>query len=765
MLAMASSNLWRAPTLDDFSSAASPASHWSIRSGINNVWPSLPPSFLLRTPARLMASHFAVPLRSRPPFCRWLVLALAASSCARAHFPFSYSAVESIGLVQAAFPPSSGVNVSPDAGFFARPEYDYLRLQPLVTGYTWHYRGTISNTRTTLPAELKVEVVSATAAGSGPTLLVDYTIRHTVTFGAASAVTTVTGVVNSQGDFVSKTQTTSLAPALPSLERRFVDGGLRGLPRRLMENSSGTRTAYARVSELVAGVATDGLGSQMRVEVGAIASLTTSLGTFETLAVTQSLGIGSLNGRAPSLNPDGTVSFFPSFTGRPTEVRITSAYAVDVGPVRITWTQTEAQREPVTGSLQLVATSFPLTPRPVRGPHIVADPVPSAVEPGSPFVLVADVLGITPTTPDLSAPSTSPESDSAGIQYRWTTPRGLRWTRTAAFYLASAAPEDAGTYQLEVIAPAGSTQTAPARVTVTPAAPSSRLINVASRAPSGASADTIIAGIVLSPAPAAAAATRRLLFRAVGPTLRTFGVADADPDPTLVIYDSANREIARCDNWDSAGDVADRVAAATTSLGTFPLPPGSRDAALVLDLAPGAYTAHLLAANAGAAASPVGLVEIYDASAAGSVGPRIANLSTRCRIGLGDQILIPGIVVTEGSARLLVRGLGPALRQHGITDALLDPEITLYAGSTPIAYNNDWSIPAAVPLPAASGGAANPPSVSQAAQLAGAAPLASGSRDAALVVTLPPGSYTLHVRSRQPQQTGVAIAEVFLLNP
>jgi len=147
------------------------------------------------------------------------------------------------------------------------------------------------------------------------------------------------------------------------------------------------------------------------------------------------------------------------------------------------------------------------------------------------------------------------------------------------------------------------------------------------------------------------------------------------------------------------------------------------------------------------------------------VGPGIGNLSTRCRIGLGDEILIPGIVVSEGSARLLVRALGPTLAQFGITDALPDPEITIYAGDLPVAYNNDWSAGPFVPTAGAGSGPTAPPSVVQAAQLVGAAPLNRSAKDAALVATLPPGSYTLHVRSRQPQQTGVAVAEVFLLNP
>ncbi|HEY1110196.1 MAG TPA: hypothetical protein VGE76_16210, partial [Opitutaceae bacterium] len=323
------------------------------------------------------------------------------------------------------------------------------------------------------------------------------------------------------------------------------------------------------------------------------------------------------------------------------------------------------------------------------------------------------------------------------------------------FWLERITAADAGRYRLDVVAPTGTAAGMPTLVTVTSAAPASRLVNVASRAPAGAAAGPIIAGIVLNPGASGSATTRRLLFRAVGPALRAFGLDEAEPDPTLVIFDAANREIARCDDWDSSPTIAAQVGTAVALVGTFPLPAGSRDAALVLDLAPGAYTAHLLGSAAGGPA--VGLIEIYDASG-GTAGPRIGNLSTRCVLGTHDQILIPGIVVTQGSARLLVRALGPALKRFGVTDALPDPELALYAGDTLIAANDDW-------YSATASAAGSVPALTQAIQAAGASPFESSSLDAALVVTVPPGNYTLHVRSQNPRQSGAVVAEVFLLNP
>jgi hypothetical protein len=130
-------------------------------------------------------------------------------------------------------------------------------------------------------------------------------------------------------------------------------------------------------------------------------------------------------------------------------------------------------------------------------------------------------------------------------------------------------------------------------------------------------------------------------------------------------------------------------------------------------------------------------------------------------VGFGEGILIPGIVVADGGARLLMRALGRSLSDYGVTDGLPDPEITLYCGNTPVAGNDDWRCSDAItemtPFGETAAGR-----IATATTAAGALPLRSD-KDSALVVTLPPGNYTLHVRSHRPWQTGVVIAEVFLM--
>lgn len=130
---------------------------------------------------------------------------------------------------------------------------------------------------------------------------------------------------------------------------------------------------------------------------------------------------------------------------------------------------------------------------------------------------------------------------------------------------------------------------------------------------------------------------------------------------------------------------------------------------------------------------------------------RLGNLATRALVGAGDQVLIPGFTVTgTGQMRVLLRAVGPTLAAFGVTGVLADPQVTLFAGTTVVAGNDNW------------GSAANAAEVAAAAAQVGAFALGSGSRDAAMLVTLPPGSYTAGV-SGVGGTTGTALVEVYVL--
>lgn len=96
-------------------------------------------------------------------------------------------------------------------------------------------------------------------------------------------------------------------------------------------------------------------------------------------------------------------------------------------------------------------------------------------------------------------------------------------------------------------------------------------------------------------------AARRVLIRAVGPTLAQFGVAVPSPAPSLSVFRAAT-PVASNTRW--GGEPA--LAAAFAATGAFALPPASADSALLLTLEPGAYTAQVRDATGGEI-----LVEVY----------------------------------------------------------------------------------------------------------------------------------------------------------
>lgn len=188
-------------------------------------------------------------------------------------------------------------------------------------------------------------------------------------------------------------------------------------------------------------------------------------------------------------------------------------------------------------------------------------------------------------------------------------------------------------------------------------------------------------------------------------------------------------------------------------MGGFSLPAGSRDAALLLTLNPGAYTAQVSGPDD---RSGTALVEVYDAGPTAATGsdPRLINIATRGRLAAGDDPLIAGIVVTGNAPkRLLIRAIGPGLVPFGVTGVLADPMLSLVGpGSFTLAANDDWASPAA--------GAATAFDVAATAVATGAFALPSGSRDACLLLTLAPGSYTAQVVGKN-NGAGAVLIEVY----
>jgi hypothetical protein len=281
------------------------------------------------------------------------------------------------------------------------------------------------------------------------------------------------------------------------------------------------------------------------------------------------------------------------------------------------------------------------------------------------------------------------------------------------------------------------------------AARTDRLVNLSSRlrVAAGDASRSVIAGFVV-----AGTEPKRVLVRAVGPGLSGFGVAGALGNPSLQIY-SGSTMIAENNDWSNNTDVS----AISDSVGAFKLTANSQDAALVATLEPGAYTA-VVQANGG---SGVVLVEVYDAATNTQLSTQqMVNISTRGFVDTGDGQLIAGFVISGNAPkRVLVRGIGPGLTQFGLSGAVADPQLKIYAanGNTLVAQNDDWSTPQPV---SATQAAATSAEVAAASTATGAFPLAAASKDAAIVITLMPGQYSAVV-SGAGNGTGAGLVEVY----
>lgn len=260
--------------------------------------------------------------------------------------------------------------------------------------------------------------------------------------------------------------------------------------------------------------------------------------------------------------------------------------------------------------------------------------------------------------------------------------------------------------------------------TVFSVSPSVKLSNVSVRA-RVVPGEALTVGVVTS-------GSRTLLLRGIGPGLATFVGREAAGDPTLLIGSGTNPQLAANDNWNGVP----ALAAAFTEVGAFALPNDSLDAVVLTPLA-GAATARVSVAAAGLV-----LMEAYDVS--GDRFDRLINLSARHAVGADADALVAGFnVVGVGSITLLIRGVGPTLRDFGVTNAIEDPTLQVFRGETQLASNNDWES-----------------SVAATARAVGAFPLAAASKDAALLLTVAPGSYTIRLANAQ-ARNGEGLIEIY----
>jgi aryl-phospho-beta-D-glucosidase BglC (GH1 family) len=125
-----------------------------------------------------------------------------------------------------------------------------------------------------------------------------------------------------------------------------------------------------------------------------------------------------------------------------------------------------------------------------------------------------------------------------------------------------------------------------------------RLVNISGRGSVDATSN-LIAGFVVG-----GDGSMNVLVRAVGPTLTDYGVTGVLSNPKVTIYNSKGVELASNDDWGGSSTLSSTF----TKVGAFNLPTSSKDAAILLTLAPGAYTAVVSGVNG---TTGVALVEVY----------------------------------------------------------------------------------------------------------------------------------------------------------
>jgi hypothetical protein len=204
------------------------------------------------------------------------------------------------------------------------------------------------------------------------------------------------------------------------------------------------------------------------------------------------------------------------------------------------------------------------------------------------------------------------------------------------------------------------------------------------------------------------------------------------------------------DNWATDASLAGTMQRA----GAFAFPNGSRDAALSALLPAGAHTVQVSGAGGSSGTALFELYDLADPSAPAAAG--CTNFAARSFVSTEQASLTAGFVVSGYTTRkYLLRVAGPALAAAGLTSGVLaDPRLRLVRNAGALEYafseNDNWD------------STSTRSAIAEAAGKVGAFPFAGGSRDAALVVALPPGTYTA-TASATGSASGIALLELYEL--
>jgi len=335
--------------------------------------------------------------------------------------------------------------------------------------------------------------------------------------------------------------------------------------------------------------------------------------------------------------------------------------------------------------------------------------------------------------------------------YQWTAQDGQPLpadTTSAQLVIPSFDRVNYGGYQVKVTGPNDSALSGVATISFSQSVVNRPyLANLSGRAYVGTGDDTAIAGFAARINVGALGVST--LLRGAGPALKDYGVGNFLPNPLLNLFNASSTLIANNDTWGGGTDLRN----AASTVGAFPFSPDSNDAALLHTFGTGSFSVQL--ADQGNA-SGIGLVEIYQVPLQYSLA-ELVNLSLRARTGPGDKVAIAGFVITDplrfdSPLRVLLRVVGPTLSKYGVSAPLPDPVLTLYnSRGEVVATNDNWS------------SSPNAADIATASTQVGAFALASGSKDAAVLLDLPAGIYSIQAQSAPGSaDTGVTLVEIYV---
>ena len=257
------------------------------------------------------------------------------------------------------------------------------------------------------------------------------------------------------------------------------------------------------------------------------------------------------------------------------------------------------------------------------------------------------------------------------------------------------------------------------------------LANISTRGLVGIGDDVMIGGFIVT-----GNGNKLLLLRAKGPSMSSppFNLTNTLADPTLSLFSGATR-IGFNDNWADASNAQ--------SIDPALRPTNGLESAILLSLAPGAYTAIVRGVNSG---TGIGLIEVFDLDSTAT--SKLINISTRGLVETGDSVLIGGFIVKgPDSEKVLVRAIGPTLANapFNLTNVLQNPTLSLFdANGMVFASNDDWRS-------------------HQEADIIATGLQPADNAESAIVTTLLPGSYTAIVQGVN-GTIGIALVEVYGLN-